>query len=64
MTELKKTARERKTIAVLGAQLSRAWGAEFMEGVLDAAAAHDVNVVYFVGGKPVALAAREREGYS
>ena len=59
-----KTASERKTIAILGAQLSRSWGAEFMSGVLDAAKSHDMNVVYFVGGKPVALAATEREGRS
>lgn len=64
MTNLNKTASERKTIAVLGAQLSRAWGAEFMSGVQDSARANDVNVVYFVGGRPVALAAPEREGRS
>ncbi|MBI5951293.1 MAG: substrate-binding domain-containing protein [Chloroflexi bacterium] len=59
-----KTASERKTIAVLGTQLSRAWGAEFMSGVLEAAQVHDMNVVYFVGGKPVALAAPEHNGRS
>lgn len=48
-------ASKRKTIAVLGAQLSRTWGAEFMSGVMDAASAHDMNLVYFVGGKPVAI---------
>ncbi|GAB4544829.1 MAG: hypothetical protein Fur002_18410 [Anaerolineales bacterium] len=30
-----------------------------MSGVVDAAKAHDVNVVYFVGGKPVPVAAPE-----
>jgi signal transduction histidine kinase/DNA-binding LacI/PurR family transcriptional regulator len=64
MTAFKKTAGERRTIAVLGAQLSRAWGVEFMAGVLDSAKANDVNVVYFVGGKPVALAAPAYEGRS
>ena len=54
-----KPASNRKTIAVLGAQLSRTWGAEFMSGVMDSATAHDMNVVYFVGGKPVAIAAPE-----
>ena len=54
----------RKTIAVLGAQLSRVWGAEFMAGVLDSAKAHDMNLVYFVGGKPVAIAAPEQSGRS
>jgi hypothetical protein len=38
---------------VLGAQLTRVWGAEFMAGVLDAAKANDINVVYFAGGKPL-----------
>lgn len=46
---------KRKTIAVLGAQLTRAWGNEFMAGVLDSARAVDVNVVCFVGGKPVVI---------
>jgi signal transduction histidine kinase/DNA-binding LacI/PurR family transcriptional regulator len=64
MTDPIKNTSERKTIAVLGAQLSRAWGAEFMSGVLEAAEQYDMNIVYFVGGKPVALAAPEREGYS
>jgi signal transduction histidine kinase/DNA-binding LacI/PurR family transcriptional regulator len=64
MLDSKKTASERRTIAVLGAQLSRAWGTEFMAGVLDSAKAQDMNVVYFVGGKPVALAATEHGGRS
>ncbi len=64
MTASKKSANERKTIAVLGAQLSRVWGAEFMAGVLDSAKTHDTNVIYFAGGKPVALAAPEHAGRS
>jgi signal transduction histidine kinase/DNA-binding LacI/PurR family transcriptional regulator len=64
MTEPNKKTSERKTIAVLGAQLSRAWGAEFMSGVLEAAEQYDMNIVYFIGGKPVALAAPERDGHS
>ncbi len=64
MIDFNKTTSERKTIAVLGAQLSRAWGAEFMAGVLDSAKVHDMNVVYFVGGKPVPIAAPEHNGYS
>ena len=65
MTPTKRSAGERKTIAVLGAQLSRLWGAEFMAGVLESAKAHDMNVIYFVGGRPVALAAPEpgRQSY-
>ncbi|MBI5962410.1 MAG: substrate-binding domain-containing protein, partial [Chloroflexi bacterium] len=64
MTSVKKTNSDRKTIAVLGAQLSRLWGAEFMAGVLESAKAHDMNVVYFVGGRPVAIAAPEVGGRS
>jgi len=60
----KPSASGRKTIAILGAQLSRVWGAEFMEGVLESAKAQDMNLVYFVGGKPVALAAPEHGGRS
>lgn len=55
MMTSKRTTRERRTVAVLGAQLTRAWGAEFMAGVLDAAEKHDINLVYFSGGKPVAI---------
>ena len=36
--------------------MSRVWGSEFISGVIEAAEAHDVNVVCFVGGKPVAMA--------
>ncbi|MFN8384259.1 MAG: substrate-binding domain-containing protein [Anaerolineales bacterium] len=64
MTPAKKSSGKRKTIAVLGAQLTRVWGGEFMAGVLAAARSQDVNVVYFVGGKPVAIAAPAHEGRS
>lgn len=64
MTILNKPTSQRKTIAVLGAQLSRAWGAEFMAGVSEAAKSHDMNVVYFVGGRPVAIAAPQHSGQS
>jgi signal transduction histidine kinase/DNA-binding LacI/PurR family transcriptional regulator len=56
MTVLKKSTSGRKTIAVLCAQLSRVWGSEFISGVMQAAQESDVNVVCFVGGKPVAMA--------
>jgi DNA-binding LacI/PurR family transcriptional regulator/signal transduction histidine kinase len=49
------TSSGRKTVAVLAAQLTRSWGAEFMSGVMDAAEEQDLNVVCFVGGKPGAL---------
>lgn len=51
----------RKTIAVLGAQLNRVWGGEFMSGVLAAARAGDVNIVSFVGGKPIVIGEPEHQ---
>lgn len=59
MTELRKVAGKRRTIAVLGAQFTRVWGSEFITGVLDAATADDVNVVCFAGGKPHLIAAAD-----
>ena len=59
MMELKKTGNVRRTVAVLGAQLNRVWGGEFMAGVMDAAERNDVNLVCFAGGKPVALVSQE-----
>jgi signal transduction histidine kinase/DNA-binding LacI/PurR family transcriptional regulator len=53
----------RKTIAVLGAQLSRVWGSEFMAGVLDSARAVEFNVVSFVGGKPSAIQTSDGRSY-
>jgi DNA-binding LacI/PurR family transcriptional regulator/signal transduction histidine kinase len=41
---------ERKTIAVFASQVGRAWGAEFIAGVNDAAEEHNVNLVHFIGG--------------
>ncbi len=64
MTILRQPTGERKTIAVLGAQLTRTWGAEFMAGVLASAKAQNANVVYFVGGKPAAIAAPTHSGRS
>jgi sigma-B regulation protein RsbU (phosphoserine phosphatase) len=51
----KKTDAERKTIGVFLAQVNRVWGAEFISGVIQAAEAQDVNLVCFIGGKPVPL---------
>ncbi len=61
MTVLKKSMTGRKTIAVLGAQLSRVWGSEFMAGVMEGARANDVNVVCFVGGKLIPIKAQGQE---
>ncbi|MBP6179567.1 MAG: substrate-binding domain-containing protein [Anaerolineales bacterium] len=59
MTGLPKLTSKRRTIAVLGANLSRTWNSEFMAGILDAARVQDVNLIYFVGGKPLAIAAAQ-----
>lgn len=50
-----KPTSERKTIGVFASQVGRAWGSEFIAGIMDAAEANNVNVVHFIGGvlKPV-----------
>lgn len=62
MMKLEHPSGKRRTIAVLGAQLSRVWGSEFMAGVLDCARTADINVVSFVGGKPAAI--QTKDGFS
>lgn len=62
MMKLEHPSGKRRTIAVLGAQLSRVWGSEFMAGVLDCARGADINVVSFVGGKPAAI--QTKDGFS
>jgi signal transduction histidine kinase/DNA-binding LacI/PurR family transcriptional regulator len=64
MMAAKKSAGARKTIAVLGEPVTRLWGAEFMQGVLDVARDGDVNIVHFSGGKPNAISTPGREGVS
>jgi len=63
MTKSGNPSDKRKTIAVLGAQLSRVWGSEFMAGVLDSARAVEFNVVSFVGGKPSAIQSQDGRSY-
>ena len=41
----------RKTIGVFASQVGRAWGAQFLAGVTDAAQELNVNLVHFIGGK-------------
>jgi signal transduction histidine kinase/DNA-binding LacI/PurR family transcriptional regulator len=41
---------ERKTIGVFASQVGRAWGAQFLAGITDAAEEFDVNLVHFIGG--------------
>ena len=45
------TASERKTIGVFASQVGRAWGADFLAGVMKAAEEANVNLVNFIGGK-------------
>src|SRR5512147_3223168 len=51
MPSSNKPASERKTIAVFASQVGRAWGADFIAGINDAAEGHAVNLVHFIGGK-------------
>lgn len=46
---------KRKTIGVFIARVGRVLGAEFLAGVEDAAQAHDLNVIIFVGGQPTPI---------
>jgi signal transduction histidine kinase/DNA-binding LacI/PurR family transcriptional regulator len=46
-----KPTNERKTIAVFASQVGRAWGADFIAGVNDAAEENNVNLVHFIGEK-------------
>ncbi|MCI0608977.1 MAG: substrate-binding domain-containing protein [Anaerolineae bacterium] len=46
-----KPSSERKTIGVFASHVGRAWGAEFMAGITNAAEANNVNLVHFIGGK-------------
>ena len=52
-----KESGDRKTIGVLLSQISRVWGAEYVAGVNEAAQENDLNVVCFVGGKPIRIVA-------
>jgi len=52
----KETAgKNQKTIGVFVSQVGRVWGLDYMSALTDAAEAHDMNLVCFVGGKPTAI---------
>ncbi|HXF84889.1 MAG TPA: substrate-binding domain-containing protein [Anaerolineales bacterium] len=55
MSSAIRSSSQRRTIGVFASQVSRAWGVEFLAGIQDAAEAHNVNLVYFIGGplKPI-----------
>ena len=55
MTSQNNPARQRKSIGVFVSQLGRVWVPEFIQGITAAAEAQDLNVICFVGGKPVAI---------
>jgi DNA-binding LacI/PurR family transcriptional regulator/signal transduction histidine kinase len=55
MSPASKNREERKTIGVFISRVGRVWGLEFMAGVSEAAEAHDLNLITFVGGKPVPI---------
>lgn len=42
---------ERITVGVFASQVGRAWGAQFLAGVADAARELNINLVHFIGGK-------------
>ncbi len=43
---------DRPTIGLLVARIGRVWAREFMDGLVDAAEAQDINLVCYVGGQP------------
>lgn len=51
---------KRKTIGVFASQVGRAWGAEFIAGINDAAEEHNVNLVHFIGGKLIPIPTSEK----
>jgi DNA-binding LacI/PurR family transcriptional regulator len=58
-----KPTSERKTIAVFASQVGRAWGADFIAGVNDAAEEQNVNLVHFIGGKLTLIPDQDRSSY-
>lgn len=64
MTSPTKPSSERKTIAVFASQVGRAWGAEFIAGINDAAEQHNVNLVHFIGGKLTLIATPDQNKLS
>src|SRR5689334_5763508 len=56
---------KRKTIGVFASQVGRAWGAEFIAGINDAAEEHNVNLVHFIGGKlnPIPTSDKNKSSY-
>ena len=55
MTLVNQIPPERKTIGVFVSHLGKIWSPDFIEGITSAAEGHDLNVICFVGGKPVSF---------
>ncbi len=55
MPRQESTAKGRQTVGVFVSQVGRVWGLDYMSAITDAAEAHDINLVCFVGGKPMAI---------
>lgn len=55
MPRQESTAKNRKTVGVFVSQMGRVWGLDYMSAIKDAAEARDINLIYFVGGKPSAI---------
>jgi signal transduction histidine kinase/DNA-binding LacI/PurR family transcriptional regulator len=56
---------KRKTIGIFASQVGRAWGAEFIAGINEAAAEQNVNLVHFIGGKlkPIPTSEKNKSSY-
>ena len=65
MSSPSKPTFERKTIAVFASQVGRAWGAEFIAGINEAAEEHNVNLVHFIGGRlsPIIMPDQTKPSY-
>jgi len=55
MPRQESTGKGRKTVGVFVSQVGRVWGLDYMSAITDAAEAHDINLICFVGGKPSAI---------
>ncbi|PWH15103.1 MAG: hypothetical protein DDG60_06630 [Anaerolineae bacterium] len=49
------TTKNRHTVGVFVSQMGRVWGADYLSAITDTAKVRDVNLIYFVGGKPTAV---------
>lgn len=57
-------APDRKTIGVFLAQIGRTWGLEYLSAITASAREADVNLICFVGGKPIPQFSTENDSLS